>query len=73
MTQSNFGNVLSFLTSSRYARLCLISFVVHYLDIKFKIEKGSSHKKGTKDKKDKAKGKGQQAVFCSFSYKYLFR
>ena len=43
---------LHVLISSSYARLCLISFVVHYLDIKFKIEKGGSRcgKKETETK-----------------------
>jgi hypothetical protein len=48
----------------RYVRLCLVAFVVYYLDIKFKVEKGTS--KGKKEKKGKAGPK--QAVSCCFSY-----
>ena len=32
---------ISFL-HSRYVRLCLMVFVVHYLDVKFKVDRGSN-------------------------------
>ena len=43
-----------FLTFFRYVRLCLLAFAVHYLDIKFKVERGSNMKR-TKKGKDKKK------------------
>jgi hypothetical protein len=52
----------------RYVRLCLLAFVVHYLDIKFKVERGTrkKQKRGTKEKK--ARVDERQAVSCCFSY-----
>ena len=44
-----------FLTSCSYMRLCLIVFVVHYLDFKFKVEKGQRSWCKERHKKDKDK------------------
>ena len=47
----------------RYVRLCLLAFVVHYLDIKFKVERGSGKKRRNKEKK---RVDARQAVSCFF-------
>ena len=37
-----------------YVRLCLVAYLVHYLDLKFKVEKGKKTKKGKEVESDKA-------------------
>ena len=45
-------------------------FVVHYLDVKFKVETGSA-KRQTKEDKKKDKAKPRDSVLFSFSYNTL--
>ena len=45
-------------------------FVVHYLDVKFKVDRGSAKRQQTQDKK-KDKAKTRETVLCSFSYSTL--
>src|SRR3954453_1842144 len=56
-----------FLIFFRYARLCLLAFTVHYLDIKFKVERGSKRRRAKKET-EKKKAESKQAVTCCFSY-----
>ena len=44
-------------------------FVVHYLDVKFKVERGSGKRQQKADKKDKTRPR--ETVLCSFSYSTL--
>ena len=59
---------ISFL-HSRFVRLCLMVFVVHYLDVKFKVDRGS--KRQQKEDKKKEKTRPKDSVLCSFSYSTL--
>ena len=43
--------------------------VVHYLDVKFKVERGSGKRQQKQDKKDKTRPR--ETVLCSFSYSTL--